>query len=136
MAFRSFVIPVFPSEWAERELSRFLQSHRVVSVERRFVEQGSESFWAVLVDHLASSVAVRDVPPPASVSGSKLGLRGRESFSAKAFPCGPSSPENDPRPGLFSLYLSRPLGLIPFLFLPRGERCPRLARGRLTFIAT
>ena len=26
--------------------------------------------------------------------------------------------------GVFSLYLSWPIGLIPFLFLARGERCP------------
>jgi hypothetical protein len=30
--------------------------------------------------------------------------------------------------GVFNLWLSRPIGLIPFLFLPRGERCPRLVR--------
>jgi hypothetical protein len=39
-----------------------------------------------------------------------------------------SLPENDSRPGVFNLWLSRPIGLIPFLFLPRGERCPRLVR--------
>jgi superfamily II DNA helicase RecQ len=85
MAFKSFVIPVFHSEWAERELNRFLQSHRVVSVERRFVEQGSESFWAVLVDYLASSVAAGDVPTPATGSGSKKKVDYKELLSAEDF---------------------------------------------------
>ncbi len=38
--------------------------------------------------------------------------------------------------GVFKFCMSRPMSLIPFLFRPRSERCPRLVRGRLTFAAT
>jgi superfamily II DNA helicase RecQ len=50
MALRFFVIPIVDSSEPEKELNAFLDSHRVVSVERRFVEQGSQSLWAVCVD--------------------------------------------------------------------------------------
>ncbi len=36
----------------ETELNSFLARHRVVNVERRFVESGAESFWAICVDYL------------------------------------------------------------------------------------
>ncbi|MFZ4595436.1 MAG: integrase core domain-containing protein [Verrucomicrobiaceae bacterium] len=36
----------------EAELNVFLARHRVVTVERRFVECGAESFWALCVDYL------------------------------------------------------------------------------------
>jgi superfamily II DNA helicase RecQ len=36
----------------EAELNAFLARHRVVTVERRFVECGAESFWALCVDYL------------------------------------------------------------------------------------
>jgi hypothetical protein len=56
MAFKSFVIPVFHSEWAERELNRFLQSHRVVSVERGFVEQRRRTGSGVVFGQAAFQV--------------------------------------------------------------------------------
>ena len=37
----------------EAELNVFLARHRVVTVERRFVEDGADSFWAVCVDYLS-----------------------------------------------------------------------------------
>lgn len=33
-------------------MTRFLATHRVLHVERRFVELGAESFWALCVDYL------------------------------------------------------------------------------------
>ncbi len=53
MPLKSFIIPVLHAEWAEQELNRFLQTHKVLSVERQFVDRGENSFWAVLVDYLA-----------------------------------------------------------------------------------
>jgi len=50
--YRFFVIPVRTSVSAEEELNRFLRSHRVLSVDRRWVDQGSESFWSFCVDYL------------------------------------------------------------------------------------
>ncbi len=54
MAFQSFRIPVRSSEWAESELNNFLANRRVLCVDRRWVDQGENSFWAVLVDYLDS----------------------------------------------------------------------------------
>lgn len=48
-------IPVVSPETAEAELNSFLQSHRVLSVERRWVDQGSQSFWAICIDYHAGS---------------------------------------------------------------------------------
>ena len=42
-------IPVLGDSTAEAELNRFLASHRVLSVERRLVEAGTASVWAVCV---------------------------------------------------------------------------------------
>lgn len=36
----------------EAELNSFLSRHRVVTVDRRFVECGPDSFWALCVDYL------------------------------------------------------------------------------------
>ena len=37
---------------ASAELNGFLRSHRVLSVDRRWVDQGTESFWSFCVDYL------------------------------------------------------------------------------------
>jgi superfamily II DNA helicase RecQ len=50
MALRFFTIPTADPASAEAELNAVLSSHRVVSVDRRFVDQGSQSFWAICVD--------------------------------------------------------------------------------------
>ena len=54
MPFKSFVVPVFYAERAERELNQFLKSHRVLHVEQRWVDQGANSFWTVWIDYLES----------------------------------------------------------------------------------
>ena len=57
MAYRIFTIPIRCAEAAEAELNGFLRGHRVLSVERRWVDQGESSFWAFCVDYLESSGA-------------------------------------------------------------------------------
>src|SRR5262249_21751460 len=44
---------------AEEELNRFLRSHRVLSVDRRWVDQGTDSFWSFCVDYLESAPSNR-----------------------------------------------------------------------------
>ena len=39
-------------EAMEAELNGFLARHRVVTIDRRFVECGSDSFWSLCVDYL------------------------------------------------------------------------------------
>jgi superfamily II DNA helicase RecQ len=55
MPYRSFRIPVCSPDWAERELNTFLAGHRVLAVDRHWVDQGENSFWAVWVDYLDST---------------------------------------------------------------------------------
>src|SRR5271166_2362659 len=50
--YRFFLIPVRQSGPAEEELNRFLRSHRVLNVDRPWVDEGSESFWSFCVDYL------------------------------------------------------------------------------------
>jgi hypothetical protein len=66
MAYRFFQVPVRDSGAAEEELNRFLRSHRVLSVDRRWVDLGTESYWSFCVDYLET----------ASVSGASLRLPG------------------------------------------------------------
>ena len=49
MAFKFFTIPIQSSEAAEDELNVFVRSHKVLSVDRRWVDLGAESFWAICV---------------------------------------------------------------------------------------
>ena len=55
MACRFFTVPAHASDKAQEELNRFLSSHRVLAVDRRWVDQGENSFWALCVDYLVSS---------------------------------------------------------------------------------
>ncbi|HEV3255716.1 MAG TPA: hypothetical protein VG013_02430 [Gemmataceae bacterium] len=52
MAFRFFTIPIQNAEPAEAELNGFLRSHKVLSIDRRWVEQGPTSFWTFCVDYV------------------------------------------------------------------------------------
>jgi hypothetical protein len=47
MAYRVFTLPVRDPGAAETELNGFLASHRVLSVDQRFVEDGERSFQLV-----------------------------------------------------------------------------------------
>ncbi len=52
MSFKFFTVPIQDSGTAETELNGFLRSHRVLSVDRRWVEQGASSFWSFCIDYL------------------------------------------------------------------------------------
>jgi len=54
MAYRFFLVPVRSCEQSGEELNRFLRGHRVLSVDRRWVDLGTESFWSFCVDYLES----------------------------------------------------------------------------------
>ena len=45
-------IPATGCDVSESELNHFMGSHRVLAVEKRFVDVGENSFWAVCVDYL------------------------------------------------------------------------------------
>lgn len=52
MAYRFFTIPIQDSGEASRELNAFLSTHKVLSVDRRWVDQGPASFWSLCIDYL------------------------------------------------------------------------------------
>lgn len=52
MSLKFFAIPVREPEPAEQALNSFLSRHKVLSIDRRFVDVGSDSFWAIAVDYL------------------------------------------------------------------------------------
>ncbi len=52
MAYKLFTVSIHNSEPAEDKLNAFLRSHTVLSVERRWVDQGTMSFWSFCVDYL------------------------------------------------------------------------------------
>lgn len=59
MPYEFFVVPIHDDGAAATALNKFLSTHRVLAVERRWVEQGAQSFWAFCVDWLVG-------PSPAS----------------------------------------------------------------------
>jgi superfamily II DNA helicase RecQ len=76
MAYRVFVVPVRDEGPAASELNGFLRSRRVLSVDRRWVEQGTESFWSFCVDYLESGGGG---PSPAA-AGKNGALRGKVDY--------------------------------------------------------
>ena len=51
MPFKFFAVPARDDGTAAEELNSFLQSHRILAVDRRWVDQGVDSFWAICVDY-------------------------------------------------------------------------------------
>jgi hypothetical protein len=44
MALRFFAVPVCDSSVVEQELNRFLDGHKILSVQRHLIDQGANSF--------------------------------------------------------------------------------------------
>lgn len=53
MGLRFFVVPVTNSDASELELNGFITSHKVVAIERKLIDLGVNSFWAICVDYLS-----------------------------------------------------------------------------------
>jgi superfamily II DNA helicase RecQ len=56
MALRVFTIPIHGSEAAQEELNAFLRGHRIIAIDKRWVEQGTASFWCFCVEYLDPAV--------------------------------------------------------------------------------
>ena len=52
MSFKFFTISLREVSSGESELNAFLGSHRVLGVDRQFVDVGANSFWALCVEYL------------------------------------------------------------------------------------
>ena len=57
MSLRFFRIPVRDSHASEQELNGFLASHKILSMERHLIDEGSNSFWTICVDYSNSVLA-------------------------------------------------------------------------------
>lgn len=55
MAFKFFIVPLNDDGSGERQLNAFLSNHRVLAVDRRWVDQGAGSLWCFCVDYLDSA---------------------------------------------------------------------------------
>jgi superfamily II DNA helicase RecQ len=71
VSFAFFTIPVRDSGNAETELNSFLRAHKILAVERRWVDSGANSFWAICVDYLES---------PGGATGRSLGSKNKTDY--------------------------------------------------------
>jgi superfamily II DNA helicase RecQ len=62
MPFRVFLIPVLYGEDATEELNAFIASHRIAHVERKWIDQGTQSAWAFCVEYVLASPAIASNP--------------------------------------------------------------------------
>jgi hypothetical protein len=62
MPFRVFLIPVLYGEDATEELNAFIASHRIAHVERKWIDQGTQSAWAFCVEYVLTSPATDQNP--------------------------------------------------------------------------
>ena len=59
MQMKLFTIPIPDDGGCGEELNRFLRSHRVLDVEREFVQAGGASCWCFCVRYLGSGLVVK-----------------------------------------------------------------------------
>ena len=83
MALKFFIVPVRDLDAAEDELAAFVRNHRVLAIERHWVDQGSESFWAVCVDFLDTTSGGRAVASRQTTQRNKVDYK--EVLSEKEF---------------------------------------------------
>src|SRR4051812_12341548 len=69
MAYRFLVVPIQDPRAAEAVLNGALRAHRVLSVERKWIDSGPNSSWAFCVDYLESCGGPPAVPRDGSQSG-------------------------------------------------------------------
>lgn len=69
MPYKIFHVSLRDPSLGESELNAFLANHRVLAVDRRWVEQGPDSFWAFCIDYVSE--------PSHGVSSPKRGPRHR-----------------------------------------------------------
>ena len=73
MPMKFFTVPAFGGEGAEAELNRFLATHRILGLDRQFVQDGANSAWCLRVSYQgpevgegATATVAPAGPPPAS----------------------------------------------------------------------
>jgi superfamily II DNA helicase RecQ len=71
MPFRVFLIPVLHGEDATEELNAFVASHRVAHVERKWIDQGTQSAWAFCVEYVLTAPTT-DRNPKSQLSRNRI----------------------------------------------------------------
>ncbi len=56
MPLKFIIVPIRQTELAENERNAFLSTHRVLNIDRRWVDVGFDSFWSVCIDYLETSL--------------------------------------------------------------------------------
>lgn len=69
MKHKFFTIPILYPEPVEADLNRFCDQHRIINIEKHFVSDGSNSYWAVCVTWLAQESAL--IPHKATQTAKK-----------------------------------------------------------------
>ena len=71
MPFRIFLIPVLYGDDATEELNAFISSHRFAHIERKWIDQGTQSAWAFCVEYVLAS-PTRDGNPRTQLSRNRI----------------------------------------------------------------
>jgi superfamily II DNA helicase RecQ len=64
MKFEFFSIPACSPEQGQEELNSFCSSHRIASIEKQFVANGEQSYWAICVSYLDGQ---KKITPPGKI---------------------------------------------------------------------
>jgi len=83
MPFKFFVVPISDGGQAEAELNGFVRSHRVITVDRRWVDLGAASFWSLAVDYLDGPASIGI--PASKPAGAKAKVDYKETLSPDDF---------------------------------------------------
>lgn len=57
MPFRFYLIPVLYADEATAELNAFIANHRVAHIDRKWIDQGTQSAWAFCIEYVLASPA-------------------------------------------------------------------------------
>lgn len=79
MQLKAFTIPVHDDGAAIEEVNAFLRSHRILTVDRHFVQDGANSVWAICVSYLGNSMR------PQAISAKRPKVDYREVLSQTDF---------------------------------------------------
>ena len=71
MPFRIFLIPVLCSDEATEELNAFIAGHRVAHIERKWIDQGTQSAYVFCVEYVLAS-PTRDGNPRSQLSRNRI----------------------------------------------------------------
>ena len=55
MQLKAFTVPIHDAGGALEEVNAFLRAHRILSVDRHFVQDGANSVWAICVSYLGEA---------------------------------------------------------------------------------